>query len=165
MRATGYYTHALCAKHDMGQGHPECPERLGAIWDRLLASGVADALRVYEAPAAAERDLARAHDRLLLSSVQALCQQVADGSETGGPARLAIDADTAVNSYTWQAALRAAGAVVAATDAVLDASSTTSRWRRCTRLRRAGSNGWRSLTLTCTTATARRTSWPGTTAF
>jgi acetoin utilization deacetylase AcuC-like enzyme len=52
--------------------------------------------------------------------VQALCQQVADGSETGGPARLAIDADTAVNSYTWQAALRAAGAVVAATDAVLD---------------------------------------------
>jgi acetoin utilization deacetylase AcuC-like enzyme len=62
----------------------------------------------------------RAHDRLLLASVQALCQQVADGSETGGPARLAIDADTSVNAFTWQAAVRAAGAVVAATDAVLD---------------------------------------------
>jgi len=120
MRATGYYTHALCAKHDMGEGHPECPERLGAIWDRLIASGVADALQLHEAPEAAERDLVRAHDRLLLASVQALCQQVADGSETGGPARLAIDADTSVNAFTWQAAVRAAGAVVAATDAVLD---------------------------------------------
>ncbi len=120
MRATGYYTHALCVKHDMGQGHPECPERLGAIWDRLLATGVADALRVHEAPVAAEPDLRRAHDGLLLSSVEALCQQVAEGREAGGPAHLAIDADTAVNAYTWQAALRAAGAVVAATDAVLD---------------------------------------------
>ena len=120
MRATGYYTHALCAKHDMGEGHPECPERLGAIWDRLIASGVADALQLHEAPEAAERDLVRAHDRLLLASVQALCQQVADGSETGGPVRLAIDADTSVNAFTWQAAVRAAGAVVAATDAVLD---------------------------------------------
>jgi acetoin utilization deacetylase AcuC-like enzyme len=45
---------------------------------------------------------------------------VADGSETGGPARLPIDADTSVNAFTWQAAVRAAGAVVAATDAVLD---------------------------------------------
>jgi acetoin utilization deacetylase AcuC-like enzyme len=104
----------------MGEGHPECPERLGAIWDRLIASGVADALQLHEAPEAAERDLVRAHDRLLLASVQALCQQVADGSETGGPARLAIDADTSVNAFTWQAAVRAAGAVVAATDAVLD---------------------------------------------
>ena len=120
MRATGYYTHALCAKHDMGEGHPECPQRLGAIWDRLLATGVADALRVHEAPAADQPDLRRAHDGLLLSSLEALCQQVADGREAGGPAHLAIDADTAVNAYTWQAALRAAGAVVAATDAVLD---------------------------------------------
>lgn len=120
MRATGYFTHALCAKHDMGQGHPECPERLGAIWDRLLASGVADALQLHEAPPVAERDLRRAHDGLLLSSVQALCRQVAEGAESGGPARLAIDADTCVNAHSWQAALRAAGAVVAATDAVID---------------------------------------------
>ena len=120
MRATGYFTHALCAKHDMGEGHPECPERLGAIWDRLLASGVADALQLHEAPSIAERDLRRAHDGLLLSSVQALCRQAAEGAESGGPSRLAIDADTCVNAHSWQAALRAAGAVVAATDAVID---------------------------------------------
>ena len=41
---TGYFTHPDCRKHEMGPGHPECPERLDAIEDRLLISGVGDAL-------------------------------------------------------------------------------------------------------------------------
>jgi len=40
---TGYFTHRDCWKHEMGPGHPECPERLDAIEDRLLITGVADA--------------------------------------------------------------------------------------------------------------------------
>ena len=49
MNATGYFTHKDCWKHEMGTGHPECPERLDAIEDWLLATGVKDALDVREA--------------------------------------------------------------------------------------------------------------------
>jgi acetoin utilization deacetylase AcuC-like enzyme len=37
----------------------------------------------------------------------------------GGPAYVHVDPDTAMNVHTWQASLRAAGAVLAATDAVI----------------------------------------------
>ncbi|HRL55436.1 MAG TPA: histone deacetylase family protein, partial [Acidovorax temperans] len=40
MSKTGYFTHRDCWKHEMGPGHPECPERLDAIEDRLLVTGV-----------------------------------------------------------------------------------------------------------------------------
>ena len=36
MNTTGYFTHKDCRKHEMGPGHPECPERLDTIEDRLL---------------------------------------------------------------------------------------------------------------------------------
>ena len=49
MSKTGYFTHRDCWKHEMGPGHPECPERLDAIEDRLLVTGVGDALERYEA--------------------------------------------------------------------------------------------------------------------
>ena len=44
MGKTGYFSHRDCWKHEMGPGHPECPERLDAIEDRLLVTGVSDAL-------------------------------------------------------------------------------------------------------------------------
>ena len=53
MNATGYFTHPDCHQHEMGAGHPECPQRLDAIEDRLLITGVADALQRREAPLAA----------------------------------------------------------------------------------------------------------------
>jgi len=39
MRAA-FVTHADCLKHEMGAGHPERPERLAAIEDQLIASGI-----------------------------------------------------------------------------------------------------------------------------
>jgi hypothetical protein len=42
MGRTGYFSHKDCWKHEMGPGHPECPERLDAIEDRLLITGVFD---------------------------------------------------------------------------------------------------------------------------
>ena len=62
MSKTGYFTHPDCRKHEMGPGHPECPERLDAIEDRLLITGVADALERYEAPEASLADIELAHD-------------------------------------------------------------------------------------------------------
>lgn len=119
MPGTGYFTHALCRRHEMGRGHPECPERLDAIDDRLLLTGVADALLRQEAPEAPLADLELAHDRMLVASIRGLCEQVAEESRAGGPGHLQVDPDTAVNVHTWAAALRAAGAVLAATDAVM----------------------------------------------
>jgi acetoin utilization deacetylase AcuC-like enzyme len=50
MHKTGYFTHPDCRRHDMGRGHPECPARLDAIEDRMLASGLLDAVERREAP-------------------------------------------------------------------------------------------------------------------
>ena len=61
--ATGYFSHSACRRHDMGAGHPECPERLSAIDDHLLAQGL-DALLLHSEPPEATVDqLDRAHDR------------------------------------------------------------------------------------------------------
>lgn len=103
----------------MGPGHPECPERLDAIEDRLLVSGVGHALTRREAPLASLADLELGHDRLHVAAMQGLTEQLADDIEAGGPTHTMIDPDTALNIHTFQAALRAAGAVLAATDAVM----------------------------------------------
>ncbi|MCW5653669.1 MAG: histone deacetylase family protein, partial [Hydrogenophaga sp.] len=57
MSKTGYFTHPSCRQHEMGRGHPECPERLDAIEDRLLISGLDVALDRREAPAAPLADI------------------------------------------------------------------------------------------------------------
>ena len=119
MSATGYFSHADCRKHEMGPGHPECPERLDAIEDWLLATGVRDALDNREAPLAALGDIELAHDRMLPAALRGLSDALADDIRAGGPAYAQIDPDTSLNAHTWNAALRAAGAALAATDAVM----------------------------------------------
>ena len=119
MNATGYFTHPDCHQHEMGAGHPECPQRLDAIEDRLLITGVADALQRREAPLAALGDIELAHDRMLIAALRGLSEQLADDIKAGGPAYAQLDPDTAMNTHTWNAALRAAGAAIAATDAVM----------------------------------------------
>ncbi len=119
MNATGYFTHKDCWKHEMGFGHPECPERLGAIEDRLLISGVGDALQRRDAPLAALGDIELAHERMMIAAIRGLGEQLVDDIKAGGPPYAQIDPDTAMNVHTWNAALRAAGAAIAATDAVM----------------------------------------------
>ena len=119
MNTTGYFTHKDCWAHEMGPGHPECPARLDAIEDRLLATGVADALQRREAPLAAIGDIELAHDRMLVAAIRGLSDQLADDILAGGPVHVQIDPDTALNVQTRNAALRAAGAVIAATDSVM----------------------------------------------
>ncbi|WCM94857.1 histone deacetylase family protein [Acidovorax sp. NCPPB 2350] len=117
--STGYFTHRDCWKHEMGPGHPECPARLDAIEDRLLATGVADALERFEAPEASLADVELAHDRLHVAALRGLSDRLAEEILAGGPAHAQVDPDTAINPHTWTASLRAAGAALAATDAVM----------------------------------------------
>jgi acetoin utilization deacetylase AcuC-like enzyme len=119
MSKTGYYTHSVCSKHEMGAGHPECPERLGAIQDRLLMSGLDLGLTPIEAPEAPLADIELAHDRMYVAALRGLSDRLIEEQAAGGPNYAHLDADTAINAHTWQAALRSAGAALAATDAVI----------------------------------------------
>ncbi len=105
-----YITHSDCLLHDMGSGHPECPDRLRAIDDQLIASGLISWLRHVEAPLAAREQLERVHAPAYIAALEA-------AAPSSGLAHL--DADTAMNPHTLTAALRAAGAAVAATDLVM----------------------------------------------
>lgn len=119
MNKTGYFTHPDCYKHEMGHGHPECPERLAAIEDQLLASGVRDALDWRQAEQAPIADLELAHGRMHIASLRGLTDGLREDINAGGPTHAQLDPDTSINVHTWDAALRAAGAAIAATDAVM----------------------------------------------
>jgi acetoin utilization deacetylase AcuC-like enzyme len=119
MAMTGYFTHRDCWKHEMGAGHPECPERLDAIEDRLLISGLDVALDRREAPIAPITDLELAHGRMHVASIRGLSDGLKEDIAAGGPSHAQVDPDTSINVFTWDASLRAAGAALAATDAVI----------------------------------------------
>ena len=101
------YTHTACLRHDPGAGHAERPARLSAVTDALREH--LPALEWREAPEATRAQLARVHALPLISTVL--------DSDIGVSLRL--DPDTVMNPDSPQAALRAAGAAVAAVDAVL----------------------------------------------
>ncbi len=112
---TAFYSHPDCRGHDMGSGHPECPQRLAAIDDHLLATGLDVALDRRDAPLVSLDDVQLAHTAGYVAGLRDLLEQV----EATGRAR-ALDPDTAACVGTWKAVQRAAGAAVAATDAVID---------------------------------------------
>lgn len=107
---SAYITHPDCARHEMGPHHPECPERLAAINDMLLTKGLLDYMAPYDAEPATIDQLERAHSALYV-------QELFAASPTEGYHH--VDPDTSMNPHTLEAALRAAGAVVQATDLVL----------------------------------------------
>ncbi len=113
---TAFITHPSFLLHEMGPYHPECPERLTAISDRLIASGVDGYLQHVEAPAATDEQIGRVHGAAYIASI------VAASPEEG---LHFIDPDTALNRHTLTAARHAAGAVVHAVDLVLGGSCRT----------------------------------------
>jgi acetoin utilization deacetylase AcuC-like enzyme len=113
--STAYFSHPDCRLHDMGAGHPECPQRLAAIDDYLIASGLDIALDRRDAPLASERDIGYAHSSGYVTEVCDMLGRLEASGESH-----AFDPDTAGGPGTLKAALRAAGAAVAATDAVID---------------------------------------------
>lgn len=107
---TAFISHPLCFKHDMGAHHPECPARLHAIEDQLIASGLYSYLQHHEAPEVTREQLLRVHDGNYIDSI-------ISAAPTKGI--IPLDGDTFMNPYTYPAALRAAGAVVMAVDLVM----------------------------------------------
>jgi acetoin utilization deacetylase AcuC-like enzyme len=107
---TAFLSHPTCLQHEMGRGHPECPERLRAIDDQLRTRGLFDRLQHHQAPAATREQLARAHSAAHIDEV--LARAPASGYAI-------LDPDTIMNGATLEAALHAAGALVLATDLVI----------------------------------------------
>ncbi|MDD3517674.1 MAG: histone deacetylase family protein [Chromatiales bacterium] len=106
-----YISHPDCLLHDMGAGHPESPERLTAIEDQLIASGLDMWLRRHDAPLATREQLLRAHDAAYVDEVER--RSPVEG-------RVLLDqGDTSMNPHSHRAALRAAGAGVLAVDLLM----------------------------------------------
>ena len=113
--ATGYFSHPDCLSHEMGAGHPECPQRIRAIEDQLRAQGLDALLQHEDVPMVAQSDLALAHDLIYVLTLDDSLQQLEETGDTR-----ALDPDTWACPGTRSAVCRAAGAAVAATDAVID---------------------------------------------
>ncbi len=108
---TAYITHPVCRRHEAGAWHPECPERITAIDDRLHAAHLYDHLLHLDAPPPASREqLLRVHAPDYVDRVTALVP--AEGSRQ-------LDPDTAMNPWSLTAALHAAGAAIQAVEEVM----------------------------------------------
>ncbi len=104
-----YLSHPSSSLHEMGEGHPECPDRVRVIADRLLSSGLLDLVTSFDAPAATRAQLMRAHAGLHVDEIEAR-------SPLSGYVQL--DPDTMMNPKTLHAARHAAGAAVRAAELV-----------------------------------------------
>jgi acetoin utilization deacetylase AcuC-like enzyme len=107
---TAYITHADCSRHEMGTGHPECPDRLRAVNEHLRTSGLLEQLHCLQAPLAAADDLKRVHGA-------GYVEQIFENAPSEG--YLQLDPDTAMNPHSLTAARRAAGAGLMAVDEIM----------------------------------------------
>ncbi len=107
---TAFITHPACLQHEMGSHHPECPERLQAVYDAFAKSPLMPQLAQIEAPLATREQLDAAHSPDYVDTIFA-----------AAPKRdyAYLDPDTAMNPYSLDAARRAAGAVVKGVDMLM----------------------------------------------
>lgn len=106
---TVLFTHRDCLAHDNGDDNPERSARLSSIL-KELEKPVYAALQRKEAPLALVEQIGRLHD---LSYIRKILETVPDDGY------IRLDPETALSKGSANAALRAAGAVVAAIDAVM----------------------------------------------
>lgn len=107
---TTYLTHPSCLKHEMGADHPECPARIQVIEDQLIASGLLPFLDQRQASKVSKEQLLRVHSEAYIESVFVRSPQ---------SGLVQLDGDTAMNPFSLEAALHAAGAAVNAVDTVM----------------------------------------------
>lgn len=112
-----FISHPDCALHEMGAHHPECPARLSAIQDQLLASGLEFALRNYEAPLATREQLYRVHHKDYVDDIFQRAPK-----DYG---QIWLDPDTSMMADSLNAALRAAGAMVLGVELVMSGKEQT----------------------------------------
>ena len=99
----------------MGEWHPESPARLQAIEDQLILARIDGLVERRSAPLAELPAILRNHTPGALALVR-------DNTPSVEGDTYPLDGDTLLCSHSYHAALRAAGAALAATDAVIAGS-------------------------------------------
>ena len=99
-------------EHKTGHGHPEKPERLPVAMKALEESGLLELVQVRTPREATVEEIELVHTRGYIEQVQ---RMAASG---GGH----LDMDTALSAETYDAALKAAGALLDSVDGCLDGS-------------------------------------------
>jgi len=111
--STAIISHQKCEFHDNGQDyHPESSERLNAISNHLISSGIGWLLIDYIAPLATREQLLLVHDEEYLERV------IATSPKQGDIA--VLDGDTGMNHHSLEAAYASAGAAIMAVDLVMN---------------------------------------------
>ena len=110
MHKTAFISHPDTLLHVMDGNHPESPARITAIKNAVMASDLKQKLQFYKAPAASKAQLLRVHSADYVEHIYNIAPKA-------GLVRL--DSDTAMGPMSLSAALHASGAVVLATDLVL----------------------------------------------
>ncbi len=113
MNKTAYISHPIYLQHNTASNHPESPQRLIAIEEKLKKSGVFDQLIDYVPPLVTNEQIERAHDKKYLNNIES-------NAPTSEQDTVYLDQDTRMSYHSLEAAKRSAGAVILATDLVLN---------------------------------------------
>jgi acetoin utilization deacetylase AcuC-like enzyme len=108
-------SHPDCRDHDPGEHHPESAERLRAIDDQVIMSGLEATIRHHDAPLATRAQLERVHDPRYLDQLEALLPE---------EGRVSLDGDTFLSPRSLRAAARAAGAGILGVDLLMEGKTT-----------------------------------------
>ncbi|MFP4684137.1 MAG: histone deacetylase family protein [Ectothiorhodospira sp.] len=120
MTTIAFITHHDCTLHRVAAHHPEVPERLSAIDDRLLASGIGILLSHYDAPLVTREQLLRVHDAGYVDWVEA------SAPPEDSDIMVCLDeGDTVMTGHTLTAARRAAGSAVLGVDLVMSGEASS----------------------------------------
>jgi acetoin utilization deacetylase AcuC-like enzyme len=112
-----FVTHPAYLDHETGVGHPERPVRLQAVEAGLAkVPGVSDEVVRLAPRAATKAEVERVHSPAYVEALERFCH-------SGGGH---LDADTPASSGSWDAALLAAGAGLAAIDELKAGGGSTS---------------------------------------
>jgi acetoin utilization deacetylase AcuC-like enzyme len=97
-------------EHNMGTGHPESPERIRAIYERLEKEKELDSLSVIAPRPATEKEIALIHTQEYIEQIK----------QTAGCERTFLDPDTSTCARSYEVALLAAGGLIEAADRIMD---------------------------------------------
>jgi len=107
---TGFVADARCREHDSGPGHPESVKRFDAVLARIIQAGLIERVSRLTPRAITRDDLLLVHTAEYLDRAEKEIRAGAEQLSTG---------DTSVSPGSWDAAMCAAGSVLAAVDAVV----------------------------------------------
>ena len=114
-RTTGFVHHEIYLEHKTGPGHPECPQRLVAILDRLKQSGMLGQLTQIAPTAADGKWIAAVHASGYIERIKAQCRK--GSGHVDSP-------DVPVCGRSYEAAAVAVGGVLAAIGAVMEGKTS-----------------------------------------